>query len=1059
MSREMIKEHENIRLDVYEDSLGNKTVGYGHLIDADSPKDIRNLKLGEKISEKRAEEIFEEDYTYHLRAAKKIPGFSKASKSQKEALVDLTFNMGPSWYKNFPDFAEAFEDGNYAKAAEELVDSDWYSQVGRRAPIIVEMVKDESDPSVIPPDDLPASTSVADRIARRRLKADPKKIKDEYKVIPSSIADRIVARRIERAKGLGTEFVEGLTFGLAGEIQGAVDALTTDKTYSESRELYEAKRKAFKKKNPELNDEAFLLETVASLPTGTGLAAGLSRVGIKSLGKIGAIEAGGYGVASGNTFEERVQQGAVGALAGFSIGKVVQAATRPASIGGLKTQADDVANNASDIDDIAIQRGLEEEKFIEVDVPEYTQKPLSEAKTAGEFWGSAKTAIRKFYDDKITAVSDDIARRMPQVGLRFQRADETALRQINKDIGGFADQLIPVMRIINENERIKGALLDYGAGRLGKIDDAISFLRKDFSKHMSEENFNSLEKYLRYSARKNEELNQKVFGSIFQFPTYLHTRNNAFTKKLKDKGTSDRDVEEIVFTDRGREARNRGSYLESEGKTPIVSDYDNPLLSDMQRIFQMEKFGQVQRIFGVDIKNTLKIKREVVRSQRERAGAGEVVNDKQLDAIGITPTEFMDSFFNTLLQRGISNDGADYAVKKITDSIIGANSAPHPLIQAINSTAYATTLAGPLSAVLNIADIPLLGAKYGGRAVLEGFKALSPFKKIPDIDLQKAGLDNQVMGEFTNALNDEMRDGAQGFLKSLASRARKGTNLLMRGSGFAAMDQVGKKGVLRGVLSSAVDDAGAGRLADNWSFYFSKKELELIADQFKRHGADHTKYTGRGGELAEELMFAGLGQQQLISSAGRPAAWARNPNLRPLWALRGFVVKQQALALREVVGNIKAGRPEKAKEFLARYALYGAGGYAVINEGRQFVFGDGEISAGGLARGYGDAWASLLTANTLGLNDYQYGQIKQNGFIPTLILGSEPLATARTRDIISTAIEVIDQERPPQALLTEIFPAGKQVTGMFSNLAEATGDNQLKSVTDEILRKKNVNPN
>ena len=125
-------------------------------------------------------------------------------------------------------------------------------------------------------------------------------------------------------------------------------------------------------------------------------------------------------------------------------------------------------------------------------------------------------------------------------------------------------------------------------------------------------------------------------------------------------------------------------------------------------------------------------------------------------------------------------------------------------------------------------------------------------------------------------------------------------------------------------------------------------------------------------------MFSGLGQQQLISSAGRPAAWARNPNLRPLWALRGFVIKQQALALREVVGNIKAGKPEKAKQFLGRYALYGAGGYAVINEGRQFVFGDGEVSAGGLLRGYGDAWASLITANTLGLNDYQYGQIQHH---------------------------------------------------------------------------------
>jgi len=870
---------------------------------------------------------------------------------------------------------------------------------------------------------------------------------------------RIASRREARAEGLGLELTQGLTFGLADEFTATMESLTSDKTYSEAKEEYGAKRRAFKKKNPELADEAFLLEAVASIPTGAGVAAGLGKAGIKSLGKIGAIEAGGYGVASGDTFEERVGQGVVGGLAGFGIGKLVQAATRPASMGGLKTQADNTANDASDIDDIAIQRALEEEKFIEVDIPEYTRKSLSEAQTVGEFWDSAKTAIRKFYDDKVTGVSDDIARRMPQVGLRFQRADETALRQINKDVGGFAEQLIPVMRVINENERVKGALLDYGAGRLGNLDEAISFLRKDFAKQMSEENLNALEKYLRYSARKNEELNQKVFGSIFQFPTYLHTRNNAFTKKLKDKGTSDRDVEEIVFTDRGREARNRGSYLEEEGRTPIVSDYDNPLVSDMQRIFQMEKFGQVQRIFGVDIKDTLKIKREVVRSQREMAGAGEVVNDSQLDAIGITPTEFMDSFFNTLLKRGISNDGADYAVKKITDSIVGANSAPHPLIQAVNSTAYATTLAGPLSAVLNIADVPLLGAKYGGRAVLEGFKALTPFKKVPDIDLKKAGLDNQVMGEFTNVLNDEMRDGTQGFLKSLASSVRKGTDLVMKGSGFAAMDQVGKKGVLRGILSSAVDDAGAGRLADNWGFYFSKKELELIADQFKRHGVDHTKYTGKGGELAEELMFSGLGQQQLISSAGRPAAWARNPNLRPLWALRGFVIKQQALALREVVGNIKAGKPEKAKQFLGRYALYGAGGYAVINEGRQFVFGDGEVSAGGLLRGYGDAWASLITANTLGLNDYQYGQIQQNGLIPTIILGAVPLAASRAKDIIETTAEVIDQERPPQALVTELFPIVKQTSGMLSNLAEATGETQLKSVTDEILRKRNLNPN
>ena len=159
--------------------------------------------------------------------------------------------------------------------------------------------------------------------------------------------------------------------------------------------------------------------------------------------------------------------------------------------------------------------------------------------------------------------------------------------------------------------------------------------------------------------------------------------------------------------------------------------------------------------------------------------------------------------------------------------------------------------------------------------------------------------------------------------------------------------------------------------------------------------------------------------------------------------------------MREVVGNIKAGRPDKAKQFLARYALYGAGGYAVINEGRQFIFGDGEVSAGGLLRGYGDAWASLITANTLGLNDYQYGQIQQNGFIPTLIMGSIPLAASRAADIVSTTVDVIDQERPPQALFMEVSPAAKQISRMLSNIGEGTGNVQLQQITDEALRQRN----
>jgi len=247
-------------------------------------------------------------------------------------------------------------------------------------------------------------------------------------------------------------------------------------------------------------------------------------------------------------------------------------------------------------------------------------------------------------------------------------------------------------------------------------------------------------------------------------------------------------------------------------------------------------------------------------------------------------------------------------------------------------------------------------------------------------------------------------------------------------------------------------------LSENWGFYFNKTELDLIRNQLNKHGMDWSKYTGDGAKLVEELLFAGLGQQQLISAAGRPAAWARNPNLRPLWALRGFVVKQQALALREVMGNIKAGKPEKAAQFLGRYAAYGAGGYAAINEGRQFIFGDGEASFNGLVRGYGDAWASLLTANTLGLNDYQYGQIKQNGLLYTFAQGMMPIAVDRPLDIGRTVVEVLDRERPPQAIAQEL-PLFTQTARLAERGAEAVGATTTQGLLQEALRKQNPNPN
>ncbi len=927
-----------------------------------------------------------------------------------------------------------------------------------------------------------ASTQdLIDSIARRRLGVDEDVVEAAPPQRPElvisqattdlsiDIARRRKAKRDERTAGLAREFGEGLTFGFLGELYANARAAKEGIEYQQAKAEYEVARQLFIKNNPDLESAATAMEFLGALPTGLGIGAGFAKAGV-GLAKAGAAEGALYGAGTGEVFEDRLINSAIGGFAGLALGKVIDVAITPSSTGGLKTQADDLADAAEAIDDQGALRAIEKAEdnavYVEVDNPQYTRKPLSEAQTAGELWTGLTGALKNFYNDKLTGVSDRLGRQVSlDVMGRYQRADETALRIIDKDLGELSESLVPVIKIINESTRAKGVLLDFAAGKLGKgFDDSLLRLEKELANELNSERMGSLKRYLAYSAQKNKELNKTVFGGEFGGIAYLHTRNRGFRERLKEEGKTDAEIEKM-FDDPAFESRTRGSYLdEADPKRPDPLEYENPIVSDMRRVFKMQRLAELQKKFGVridDYKAGPRRERALERSSVASQTTGELATDPVLLSRNLqkaaddplTPDEFMDALRSTIIKKGISEDGANLAVREITEAIMGQAKTPHPLIQAANSLAYSLTLAGPLSAVLNLADIPLVGAKYGGRAVREGLQAANPFTKVPNADLKKMGLGNQTFGEFVNIINDQVGDSAN-WMVSTAERMRKSADFLMKGSGFAAMDRVGKKGVMRGVLRSAVDDAKAGTLKDNWGFYFNQAELDALSSQLQRHGMDWTKYTGKGSELVEELMFAGLGQQQLISAAGRPSAWARHPNLRPLWALRGFVVKQQALALREVVGNLKAGRPDKAAEFLGRYAAYGAGGYAVINEGRQFIFGDGEASAGGLARGYGDAWASLLTANTLGLNDYQFGKIKQNGIMLTFAQGLMPIAITRPFDIAGTAIGVIDREYPVARLASEV-PIVRDVGRVSRNVGERAGIEPLETfggmMTQKIL--------
>ncbi len=135
---EMIKKHEGVRTKPYKDSLGLWTVGVGHLIGDGKtlpPEWNRELSMAE------VDKLFYEDYMSHKKAAMKIPGFDKVNAKAQGALIDLTFNMGNTWFKKWPNFVKNLSEGNTVGAAASLEDSNWYKQVKSRAVTIVSLIK------------------------------------------------------------------------------------------------------------------------------------------------------------------------------------------------------------------------------------------------------------------------------------------------------------------------------------------------------------------------------------------------------------------------------------------------------------------------------------------------------------------------------------------------------------------------------------------------------------------------------------------------------------------------------------------------------------------------------------------------------------------------------------------------------------------------------------------------------------------------------------------------------------------------------------------------------
>ena len=139
---EQLKRHEGLRLYVYDDATGREirkgsrvqghpTIGVGRLLT--SARGLSTIEI-EMLLENDIEVVVDE-------LNRNIPWWNDLNEARQAVMVNLCFNLGWPRLSLFENMLDAAEKGNWDRAADELMDSKWFSQVGLRGLELVEQLR------------------------------------------------------------------------------------------------------------------------------------------------------------------------------------------------------------------------------------------------------------------------------------------------------------------------------------------------------------------------------------------------------------------------------------------------------------------------------------------------------------------------------------------------------------------------------------------------------------------------------------------------------------------------------------------------------------------------------------------------------------------------------------------------------------------------------------------------------------------------------------------------------------------------------------------------------
>ena len=132
LRKELIQD-EGCVLSIYEDHLGYKTVGVGHLILPSDPE--WGKAVGTRITQTRADELLVKDFNNVLKECEENfhNNWIDWPEEVKLIIANMAFNLGLPRLKKFQLMLKAINKEDYVTASKEGLDSKWADQVYNRA--------------------------------------------------------------------------------------------------------------------------------------------------------------------------------------------------------------------------------------------------------------------------------------------------------------------------------------------------------------------------------------------------------------------------------------------------------------------------------------------------------------------------------------------------------------------------------------------------------------------------------------------------------------------------------------------------------------------------------------------------------------------------------------------------------------------------------------------------------------------------------------------------------------------------------------------------------------